>query len=91
MDARLGEALTSHLSITDSQFDTTPLTYTYPDTARALGLEEGDAHVIRNAGGRASDALRSIVISQQLLGTREIVIVHHVCSAEPSNRTGHRD
>ncbi|KAF3395738.1 Uncharacterized protein F1880_007295 [Penicillium rolfsii] len=47
------------------------------DTARALGLEEGDAHVIRNAGGRASDALRSIVISQQLLGTREIVIVHH--------------
>ncbi|KAL4885819.1 carbonic anhydrase [Aspergillus karnatakaensis] len=47
------------------------------DTARALGLEEGDAHVIRNAGGRATDALRSIVISQQLLGTREIVIVHH--------------
>lgn len=49
------------------------------DTARALGLEEGDAHVIRNAGGRVSDALRSIVISQQLLGTREIIIVHHVC------------
>ncbi|OOQ90166.1 carbonic anhydrase [Penicillium brasilianum] len=47
------------------------------DTARALGLEEGDSHVIRNAGGRASDALRSIVISQQLLGTREIVVVHH--------------
>ncbi|KAL4986826.1 carbonic anhydrase [Aspergillus falconensis] len=47
------------------------------DTARALGLEEGDAHVIRNAGGRASDALRSIIISQQLLGTREIVIVYH--------------
>ncbi|KAL4905420.1 carbonic anhydrase [Aspergillus multicolor] len=47
------------------------------DTARALGLEEGDAHVIRNAGGRASDALRSIIISQQLLGTREIVIIHH--------------
>ncbi|CRG86972.1 hypothetical protein PISL3812_03985 [Talaromyces islandicus] len=47
------------------------------DTARALGLEEGDAHVIRNAGGRVTDALRSIVISQQLLGTREIVIVHH--------------
>lgn len=50
----------------------------WPDTARALGLEEGDAHVIRNAGGRVTDALRSIVISQQLLGTREIVIVHHV-------------
>ena len=49
------------------------------DPARALGLEEGDAHVIRNAGGRVSDALRSIIISQQLLGTREIIIVHHVC------------
>ncbi len=36
-----------------------------------------DAHVIRNAGGRASEAVRSLVISQQLLGTREIVIVHH--------------
>lgn len=48
------------------------------DPARALGLDEGDAHVIRNAGGRVTDAIRSIVISQQLLGTREIVIVHHV-------------
>ncbi|OGM39196.1 carbonic anhydrase [Aspergillus bombycis] len=47
------------------------------DPARALALEEGDAHVIRNAGGRAADALRSIIISQQLLGTREIVIIHH--------------
>jgi carbonic anhydrase len=47
------------------------------DPARALGLEEGDAHVIRNAGGRAADALRSLVISQQLLGTREVVVVHH--------------
>src|SRR3989442_1647104 len=48
------------------------------DPARALGLEEGDAHVIRNAGGRASDdALRSLAISQQLLGTREIVVIHH--------------
>jgi hypothetical protein len=55
------------------------LTHSQIDTARALGLEEGDAHVIRNAGGRVTDALRSIVISQQLLGTREIVIVHHVC------------
>lgn len=48
------------------------------DPARLLGLEEGDAHVIRNAGGRAADALRSVIISQQLLGTREIVIIHHV-------------
>ncbi|KAJ5662221.1 carbonic anhydrase [Penicillium maclennaniae] len=47
------------------------------DPARALGLEEGDAHVVRNAGGRVTDALRSIIISQQLLGTREIIIVHH--------------
>lgn len=47
------------------------------DPARALGLEEGDAHVIRNAGGRATDALRSLIISQQLLGTREVVVVHH--------------
>ena len=44
---------------------------------RALGIEEGDAHVIRNAGGLAKDALRSIVISQRLLGTREVVVIHH--------------
>jgi len=47
------------------------------DPARVLGLEEGDAHVVRNAGGRADDALRSLVISQQLLGTREVVVIHH--------------
>jgi carbonic anhydrase len=47
------------------------------DPARALGLEEGDAHVIRNAGGRAADALRSLAISQQLLGTEAVIIVHH--------------
>jgi carbonic anhydrase len=45
--------------------------------ARALGLEEGDAHVIRNAGGRTSEALRSLIISEQLLGTTEIVVIHH--------------
>ena len=45
--------------------------------SKALGLREGDAHVIRNAGGLARDALRSLVISQQLLGTREIVVIHH--------------
>ena len=48
------------------------------DPAKVLGLEEGDAHVIRNAGGRTVEAIRSLAISQQLLGTREIVIVHHV-------------
>jgi carbonic anhydrase len=45
--------------------------------SRFLGLEEGDAHVIRNAGGRAQDALRSIVVSQLLLGTNEILVIHH--------------
>lgn len=46
--------------------------------ARFLGLELGDAHVIRNAGGRASDdAIRSLVISEQLLGTNEVVVIHH--------------
>ena len=48
------------------------------DPAKALGLEEGDAHVIRNAGGRASDdALRSLIISHTLLGTREFLVIHH--------------
>jgi len=48
------------------------------DPARALGLEEGDAHVIRNAGGIASDdALRSIVISHHLLGTQEAFVIGH--------------
>lgn len=43
-----------------------------------LGLEIGDAHVIRNAGGRVSeDAIRSLVISQRLLGTTEVVVIHH--------------
>ncbi|HEU4899704.1 MAG TPA: carbonic anhydrase [Actinomycetota bacterium] len=43
-----------------------------------LGLEEGQAHVIRNAGGVVSDdALRSLVISQRLLGTREVILIHH--------------
>jgi carbonic anhydrase len=46
--------------------------------AKFLGLDIGDAHVIRNAGGRASqDAIRSLVISQRLLGTNEIVVIHH--------------
>jgi carbonic anhydrase len=45
--------------------------------SRAFGLEEGDAHVIRNAGGRAQDALRSLVISQRLLGTNEVAVIHH--------------
>jgi len=48
------------------------------DPARALGLEEGDAHVIRNAGGVVTDdAIRSLAISQRLLGTKEIILIHH--------------
>jgi carbonic anhydrase len=48
------------------------------DPARALGLRPGDAHVIRNAGGVVTeDAIRSLVISQRLLGTEEIVLIHH--------------
>lgn len=48
------------------------------DPARALGLEEGDAHVIRNAGGVVThDALRSLAISQHLLGTEEIILIQH--------------
>lgn len=48
------------------------------DPAQYAGLSEGDAHVIRNAGGRASDdAIRSLVISYKLLGTREWFVVHH--------------
>ena len=48
------------------------------DPAGALGLSEGDAHVIRNAGGVVSDdALRSLAISQNLLGTEEIILIHH--------------
>jgi carbonic anhydrase len=48
------------------------------DPAKLLGLDDGDAHVIRNAGGVVSDdALRSLAISQNLLGTVEIILIHH--------------
>jgi len=48
------------------------------DPAKFAGLAEGDAHVIRNAGGRASDdAIRSLVISYKLLGTKEWFVIHH--------------
>ncbi len=48
------------------------------ETGRLLGLEEGDAHVIRNAGGVVTDdVIRSLAISQRLLGTREIMLIHH--------------
>src|SRR5271166_3294666 len=54
------------------------------DPAKFAGLAEGDAHVIRNAGGRASeDGIRSLVISYKLLGTREWFVIHHTdCGME---------
>ena len=48
------------------------------DVYRVLGLAEGEAHVIRNAGGVVTDdAIRSLAISQRLLGTREVILIHH--------------
>ena len=48
------------------------------DPAQVLGFDEGDAHVIRNAGGAVTDdAIRSLAISQRLLGTDEIILIHH--------------
>jgi carbonic anhydrase len=57
------------------------------DPAKFAGLAEGDAHVIRNAGGRASDdAIRSLVISYKLLGTKEWFVIHHTdCGMESFN------
>jgi carbonic anhydrase len=54
------------------------------DPAKYAGLSEGDAHVIRNAGGRASDdAIRSLIISYKLLGTAEWFVIHHTdCGME---------
>jgi len=54
------------------------------NTFALLGLAEGDAHVIRNAGGRASDdAIRSLIVSYKLLGTREWLVIHHTkCGQE---------
>ncbi len=58
---------------------------------RVLGLNEGDAHVIRNAGGRAQDALRSLVISQRLLGTQEVAVIHHTdCGMQTFSNDGLR-
>ena len=54
------------------------------DTAKYAGLSEGDAHVIRNAGGRAGDdAIRSLIISHKLPGTQEWFVIHHTdCGME---------
>ena len=63
------------------------------DPAKFAGLSEGDAHVIRNAGGRASDdAIRSLVISYKLLGTREWFVIHHTdCGMEYFTDSAMRD
>jgi len=66
------------------------------DLFRALGLDVGDAHILRNAGGRASvDVIRSLVVSAHLLGTSEVGVVHHtncglegLTDEEVSRRTG---
>lgn len=58
--------------------------------AQALGLALGDAHILRNAGGRVTeDMTRSLVISQQQMGTREIVVLHHTdCGAQTFTNEG---
>ena len=69
------------------------------DVSGALGLDVGDAHILRNAGGRAStDAIRSLVVSAHLLGTREAGVIHHTrcglegrTNAELAQRTGVHD
>ena len=63
------------------------------DPAKFAGLSEGDAHVIRNAGGRASDdAIRSLVISYKLLGTQEWFVIHHTDCLHKriANRRAHK-
>ncbi|HEX5512331.1 MAG TPA: carbonic anhydrase [Actinomycetales bacterium] len=63
------------------------------DVYRALGLQEGEAHVIRNAGGVVTDdAIRSLVISQRLLGTTDVVLIHHTdCGMLTFTDEGFRD
>lgn len=77
--------ITLFVSITSLGSVESKLTYTSKvtcmdariDPAAAFGIELGEAHVIRNAGGSATDSLRSIIISEQLLGTKEILLVKH--------------
>jgi carbonic anhydrase len=63
------------------------------DVEEALGLRTGDAHIIRNAGGLATDdVIRSLIVSQQLLGTDEIVIIGHTgCGLHDADEPGLRD
>lgn len=63
------------------------------DIEEALGLRTGDAHIIRNAGGLATDdAIRSLIVSQQILGTDEIVVIQHTeCGLLKADEDGLRD
>jgi carbonic anhydrase len=63
------------------------------DVEEALGLRTGDAHIIRNAGGLATDdAIRSLVVSQELLGTREVLVIGHTkCGLEGADDDAIRD
>ena len=47
------------------------------DPVRTLGLAPGEAHIIRNAGGRVIDAIRSLIVSQTIIGTNEVAVIHH--------------
>ena len=85
-DRGLGVAPRRHLAIVacmDSRMDTFEM----------LGLEHGDAHIIRNAGGTVTDdVIRSLVLSQLFLGTREIMLVHHTnCGLQTTDDTSFRE
>jgi len=63
------------------------------DVGRLLGLDPGDAHIIRNAGGVVTDdVIRSLVLSQRLLGTREVILIHHTdCGLQKVNEDDLKD
>src|SRR5689334_6331406 len=63
------------------------------DVEEALGLRTGDAHIIRNAGGLATDdAIRSLIVSQELLGTDEVLVIGHTeCGLERADEDGLRE
>ncbi len=86
---QLGRGEGQFVSRLGHRFSPDPPNWKYArlDPAKFAGLREGDAHVIRNAGGRASqDAIRSLVISYKMLGTQEWFVIHHTdCGMELFN------
>ncbi|KAG0665433.1 hypothetical protein C6P46_006880 [Rhodotorula mucilaginosa] len=66
-DIELGEGNANYVKTMDARLDPVSM----------CGLEVGDAHIIRNGGGRAADAMRSLIGSQEALQTREIIVIHH--------------